>query len=147
MTGADPSGASAPAPRAKLLRAGAAPDHDLRHGRGRSERLVGAADGMGAMVVSRVTIHPSTPPGPFHLHRGADNVYLAVEGTLEVRVDDEVHHLGAGEAIFIPAGRPHATHNPTLRPVRLLAIYDQPIENDFVPVTDRPERQQPGREP
>ena len=31
--------------------------------------------------------------------------------------------LAAGDAIYIPAGHPHGTHNPTGEPAVLLAIY------------------------
>lgn len=129
--------ATAQSSRVRVVRAGTAPVRELREGRGRAERLAPPGDDPGWFVVSRVTIDPLTAEGPFHRHHRAENVYLVLEGTLRVRAGRRLHELGAGEAIFIPAGQPHATHNPAGRPVTLLAIYDRSVDDDFETVMRR----------
>lgn len=111
---------------------------DLRHGRGRSEILVGPELGARHILLNRVTIEPGTDPGPYHRHDRAANTYITLTGILEVVADGRTERLLPGDAIFVPPGHPHATHNPTAQPTVLLAVYDQPIEHDFVVV------QQPG---
>lgn len=115
----------------RLIRRGTGPVHDLRHGRGTSESIVGVEDGMSTLVLHRVTIAPGTQPGPYHLHRNAGNVYVGVSGEVEVRTADGTVVLGPGDAIHIPPGQPHATHNATSGPVELLALYDHPVSADF----------------
>lgn len=107
---------------------------ELRNGRGISRRLLDPESGISTMVVSRVTVDPLTEPGPFHLHEHADNVYVVLDGVLEVRTSDAVFLLQAGDAIFIGAGEPHGTHNPARAPVSMLAIYNAPVHEDFVVV-------------
>lgn len=96
-----------------------------------SETLAGPAIGASAVLVHRVTIRPGTEPGPYHLHRHAENIYLALEGTLDVVAGGRQERLDPGDAIVIPAGVGHATHNPSREPSVLLAIYDKPIADDF----------------
>lgn len=123
--------------RPVVVRAGTAPRHELRFGRGFSEALAVPAIGAGKLLVHKVTIRPGTEPGPYHLHRHAENVYLAMEGILEVIADGRRERLAPGDAIVIPAGIGHATHNPSAEPSVLLAIYDRPIAHDFE-LVDRP---------
>lgn len=123
---------------ATIVPSGAAPSHALRSGFGRSERLVeGTPD---SLTVSRVTLDPGTPQGPLHLHERAQNTYLALEGRVDIVTPDGRHTLEPGDAIFIPAGVPHATHDPWPEPATFLAIYDRSTAGDFVPVeaTDAP---------
>jgi mannose-6-phosphate isomerase-like protein (cupin superfamily) len=110
-----------------VVRAGTAPVGLLRLARGRSERLVETS----GLVVHLVTINPGSGPGPLHIHEAAQNTYLVLQGTLVVALDHMSLTLTEGDAVFIPAGEPHATQNATLEPVRLLAIYDASVDNDF----------------
>lgn len=82
-------------------------------------------------MVDHVTIHPGTDPGPLHLHASAENVYVVLQGELDVSVESNTHRLRPGDAIYIPPNHAHATHNPSSLPVRLLAIYDRSIDDDF----------------
>ena len=118
--------------KAILTRVDAAPRRDLRGGRGSTVELVGASSGSAKLHVFHVTIEPATEPGPYHLHQHAQNVYIVLRGQLEVAVPGGTESVEVGGAITIPAGVPHATHNPGTEPTAMLAIYDRPTSQDFV---------------
>lgn len=120
----------------QVVRATMAPSSPLRLGRGRSQHLVAPRAGVTEMTVSRVTIEPFKVPGPLHLHRHANNVYVVLDGQLEVTSGPTVYMLGPGDSILIPSGEAHSTHNPTNAPVVLMAIYDRSVEDDFITVED-----------
>src|SRR5260370_28260675 len=67
---------------------------------------------------------PGGPPGPPrliappHLHQSDDEAWYVLEGTLRVRVGQEVVEAGAGAAGFLPRGTPHPYSNPRPDPVR-----------------------------
>jgi quercetin dioxygenase-like cupin family protein len=44
---------------------------------------------------------------PMHVHRNDSEVFLVLEGTLQVIVDGQEYEAGAGAAAVLPAGRPH----------------------------------------
>jgi mannose-6-phosphate isomerase-like protein (cupin superfamily) len=119
-----------------LVRAAEAGTRDLRHGRGRSLRLLEPDMAGGAFSVSRVVIDPGTQPGPFHLHERASNTYLGLAGVTEIRVAEDTVALGPMDLVFIPAGVPHSTHNAGDQPVTLLAMYDRSVADDFVVVSE-----------
>jgi mannose-6-phosphate isomerase-like protein (cupin superfamily) len=114
-----------------MVRAGTAPVGLLRLGRGQSERLVETS----GLVVHLVTINPSSGTGPLHIHEAAQNTYLVLQGMLVVALGNASLTLTEGDAVFVPAGEPHATQNATAEPVRLLAIYDALVDDDFVIVS------------
>lgn len=47
-----------------------------------------------------------------HAHAGSDKVYYVIEGAGQFRIDDEQREVGAGHAVFAPAGSSHAVRNP-----------------------------------
>jgi quercetin dioxygenase-like cupin family protein len=48
------------------------------------------------------------PVAPPHVHHEDDEAWLAIEGVLVVRVEDEDVRIGPGEVVRVPAGTPHA---------------------------------------
>lgn len=65
----------------------------------------------GRLLVLRSTIMPGADSGPAYHHDAEEECVLVLEGTLEVRVDDEVHRLDPGDALTFKSLRPHAWHN------------------------------------
>ncbi len=68
---------------------------------------------------------PSGPPrliAPPHLHRSDDEAWYVLEGTLRVRVGNEVVEARAGSAVFAPRGTPHTYWNPGRSPARYLLV-------------------------
>ena len=46
-----------------------------------------------------------------HAHQGQDKLYLVLEGSGVVRIDDHQEVLSAGDAAFAPSGVLHSIHN------------------------------------
>ena len=68
---------------------------------------------------------PPGPPrwiAPLHLHHNDDEAWYVLEGTLCVRVGNDVVEAKAGAAVFVPRGTPHTYWNPGSGLVRYLLI-------------------------
>jgi mannose-6-phosphate isomerase-like protein (cupin superfamily) len=48
-----------------------------------------------------------TEPPP-HVHTLEHELFYVLEGSLDAYVDHDVFHVGSGECVFLPLGRPHA---------------------------------------
>ena len=60
---------------------------------------------------------------PLHVHRADDEAWYVLEGTLRIRVGDEVFEAGPGSAVLAPKGTPHAYGNAHRgRPARYLLV-------------------------
>jgi mannose-6-phosphate isomerase-like protein (cupin superfamily) len=108
-----------------------APVREMAHGRGRSVQLVNESTGAQAVDVHVNHINDDSGPGELHYHARAENVYIVLEGVLEVVVEGERHLLGPNEVGFIPPGLKHTAgsaggHGPT----RVIEIY-APAGADF----------------
>lgn len=55
---------------------------------------------------------------PLHLHHEDDEAWYVIEGSLRVRVGDDVHDVPAGGAVLGPRGVPHTFCNPAPDPLR-----------------------------
>lgn len=56
-------------------------------------------------------VQPGTPATPEHLHPGQAEHFEVVSGSMGVRVNGVEKTLGAGEAVSVPPGTPHAMCN------------------------------------
>ena len=68
---------------------------------------------------------PTGPPrwiAPLHLHRTDDEAWYVLEGTLCVRVGNDVVEAKAGSAVFVPRGTTHTYWNPGPGLVRYLLV-------------------------
>jgi mannose-6-phosphate isomerase-like protein (cupin superfamily) len=68
---------------------------------------------------------PSDPPrwiAPLHLHHNDDEAWYVLEGTLRVRVGEEVVEATAGSAVFVPRSTTHTYWNPGPGLVRYLLV-------------------------
>src|SRR5215469_16919190 len=68
---------------------------------------------------------PPGPPrwiAPLHLHRNDDEAWYVLEGTLCVRVGNDVVEANAGSAVFVPRVTAHTYWNPGPRLVRYLLV-------------------------
>ncbi len=81
----------------------------------------------GSFVVAEWS-DPGSPPGPpryiapLHTHHNDDEAWYVLEGTLHVKVGEDVVEAKAGSAVFVPRGTPHTYWNPDSKPVRYLLI-------------------------
>lgn len=65
---------------------------------------------------------------PPHIHHRDDEAWYVLEGTLRVRVDDEIHELSAGSGVLAPRGTVHTFWNPRPEPVRYLIVMTANIQ-------------------
>jgi mannose-6-phosphate isomerase-like protein (cupin superfamily) len=60
---------------------------------------------------------------PLHVHHADDEAWYVLEGTLRVRLGEEVIEAGPGAAVFAPKGTPHAYGNARKgEPARYLLV-------------------------
>jgi quercetin dioxygenase-like cupin family protein len=92
-------------------------------GIGRHEALRHDLDTAGRELVQvRVDFAPGAAFG-MHTHPGVEVAYV-LEGSLQYSFEDKpAVTLKAGESLYIPAGTPHAAHNPGQSPAAELATY------------------------
>jgi len=86
---------------------------------------------------------PPGPPryiAPVHVHNSDDEAWYVLEGTLCVRVGEDVVEAPAGSAVFVPRGTPHTYWNPGSGVCRYLLVMTSNIYSliqDIHAMTDR----------
>ena len=68
---------------------------------------------------------------PVHIHRDESEIFYVVEGTITAWAGDDVHELGHGSAVYLPAGKPHAFRVDTDK-ARILTITAPAGFADFI---------------
>lgn len=74
------------------------------------------------LTVTDHVIPAGFPGPPLHVHPIFDEVFVVLEGTLAMRVRDEVREIGAGETAFAPGHVPHTFANQSEDDARFLAV-------------------------
>ncbi len=98
--------------------------------RGKTLRLVDEADGAKNVDVHVNILNAGSGLGPTHYHKSAENVYIVLEGSVELVVEGRSYRLQPGEFAFIPPGVPHAAGNGGAVPARFIEIY-APAGKDY----------------
>ncbi len=80
-----------------------------------------AAETAGSLTVFEAVNPPGKGP-PYHVHDELDEVIYVLEGTLRVRLVDEIEEAPAGAFVFIPRGMPHTWAGHGEETVRLLVV-------------------------
>jgi quercetin dioxygenase-like cupin family protein len=96
------------------------------------EQLVSDRETGGRFGVSAVT-QPAGIAPPLHVHTHEAECFVLLEGGMTYRAGDEVTELGAGDAVHLPAGVPHAfrvgpsgvRYLALTAPGRLMNLYDE----------------------
>jgi mannose-6-phosphate isomerase-like protein (cupin superfamily) len=57
-----------------------------------------------------------------HVHREQEELYLVLDGTAEIVVDDEVYKLGERDALAVPAGAEHQLINVGWGPLTFFVV-------------------------
>jgi mannose-6-phosphate isomerase-like protein (cupin superfamily) len=86
---------------------------------------------------------PPGPPryiAPLHLHHRDDEAWYVLEGTLRVRVGEQVVEVQAGAAVFAPRGTAHTYWNPGPGPLRYLLVMSSNIFRLIQEIHAMPER-------
>jgi mannose-6-phosphate isomerase-like protein (cupin superfamily) len=117
-----------------VLRAPAAPTHDLGHAR--FTALATPSRGSTDTAVWMVEILPGAPATPHSLTR--EEVFVVLEGTASVRIAGSDGQAVAGDAIVVPAGVEFELANADTAPLRLvccLPVGGQGVIGDGAPFT------------
>jgi len=110
---------------------GEAPLRMLGLDRGISHMLVNQTTGASNVDVHINELKVGSGPGERHFHARAENVYIVLEGCLEVVVEGERHLLYKDDVGFIPAGIVHTAGNGGTDGIcRMIEIY-APAGKDF----------------
>jgi len=59
---------------------------------------------------------------PLHVHKDVDEIFILLEGTLDLRLGDEQRLVEANHTIAVPAGVPHAFVAVGPGPVRMFTF-------------------------
>lgn len=82
--------------------------------------LAGRDQGL-ACIAGYSVIEPGAG-APLHAHKDVDEVFILLEGTLDLRLGDEQRLVEANHTIAIPAGVPHAFVAVGASPVRMFTF-------------------------
>lgn len=93
-----------------------------RYGGGTISILIDGSETGGAQALIEIVQIPGAEP-PLHVHEREDETFYVLEGQLSVWVGGQVHHLVAGESIFLPRGVPHTFRikSPVLRGLNFIS--------------------------
>ncbi len=78
------------------------------------------------VMAYRLTLEPDS--GLSHVHAGAEEVLYVLEGTGEARIEGASHHVGPGQAVFIPDGAEHTYINTGQTPLVVVGALAPPID-------------------
>ena len=76
----------------------------------------------GLTCIAGVSVLEPGAGAPLHAHNDVDEIFIVLEGTLDLRLGDERRLVEADHTIAIPAGVPHAFTAVGPRPVRMLTF-------------------------
>lgn len=80
-----------------------------------------AAQTGGSLTVFEAVNPPGQGP-PYHVHDALDEVIYVLDGTLRVRLADQVEEALSGAFVFIPRGTPHTWEGHGDKVVRFLVV-------------------------
>jgi quercetin dioxygenase-like cupin family protein len=105
--------------------------------------LLTGEDTAGHYTLIDMHVLPGGGP-PLHRHE-FEEMFIVLDGEVELTFRDQHAVARAGETVNVPAGAPHAFVNASARPARLLCVCSPPGFEDFVlalgaPVATRTER-------
>ncbi|MCW8167093.1 cupin domain-containing protein, partial [Verminephrobacter aporrectodeae subsp. tuberculatae] len=84
--------------------------------------LLDAKSSGNTMTLLDALVPPAGGP-PLHAHADVDELFLVLDGELDIMVDNAVYQVKAGGRVFVKRNVPHAFINRTDRPVRMLIFY------------------------
>ncbi len=113
-----------------------APSRGLNLDRGKSVMLINDKTGAANVDVHINHINVDSGPGERHYHAKAENVYIVLEGCLEVVVEGNRYLLYKDDVGFIPAGVVHTAGNAGTDGVCNVIEVSAPAGHDFHVVDD-----------
>jgi mannose-6-phosphate isomerase-like protein (cupin superfamily) len=86
-----------------------------------------------SLAEARLTVGGSTQE---HFHVKTEEIYYITNGTGRLRIEEEIHEVGPGDAIAIPPGKKHKLWNTGQEPLRLLCCCAPAYEDDDTVMTE-----------
>jgi len=86
----------------------------------------------GGYALGEATLAPGFAGPPAHLHREHHDAFYVLEGTLTLRVGDELREEGPGAFVCIPPGVVHTFSNGSDHPVRFLNVSSPAGMEDYL---------------
>ena len=83
---------------------------------------VASAQTNGAYTMIEIVADPYTG-APLHIHSSEEEHFIVLEGTLDIAIGDRRWDAPAGTSVTVRRGLPHAWCNPSIMPLRLLAVF------------------------
>jgi uncharacterized cupin superfamily protein len=68
------------------------------------------------------TLDPGKFSCPYHLHRGEEELFIAIKGSCVLREDGKFRRIRAGDLVFFPVGVLHQFFNPGPEPFLFFAL-------------------------
>lgn len=84
--------------------------------------LVTGAQSNGAYFIMEAIVPPGGGPPP-HIHRREQEAFYLLDGTLDIRMGDEVVQASTGDFVHIPCGTVHGFRNTGSTAARLLLTF------------------------
>ena len=85
---------------------------------GVTHKLTGVQNG-GAYYLCEAEFAPERG-SPLHIHHFEDEVIYVLDGSIDIRLDNENLHAPAGGIVHLPKKIPHALHNPLKTPLKIM---------------------------
>lgn len=84
----------------------------------------------GAYSLVEVTITGQGPPQ--HIHGAEEEAFYVLEGSVNIKLGEEIVHGGPGAFVLIPRGTVHTFWNAGASPAKLLVIVSPPGMEDYL---------------
>ena len=91
------------------------------HARGFAMPYINAECGAEKLSMHISVIQPGQAAHEPHAHDG-EEIMFVLEGRAEIRMGDEIEHVGPNTAVFCPPGVPHGIRNAGETPIRYMII-------------------------
>lgn len=99
--------------------------------------LLDAKSSGNTMTLIDAVVPPSGGP-PVHSHDDIDELFVVLDGELEIMTDNVVHKVKAGGRVFVRRTVPHAFINRTSNPARMLIFYTPAGVEEFFLAAGQP---------
>ena len=82
------------------------------------------------LMAYRLTVDPDSMAS--HVHLGSEEASYLLEGNGEVRVEQSIHSVSGGQAVFVPDGATHSYVNTGTAPLVVVGAMAPPIDLDDI---------------
>lgn len=90
-----------------------------------------AADTKGRFSLMERTLPAGGRIPPLHRHRGNEEAYFVLSGTVEFHISGEVFEGTSSDFVLVPSGEAHTFGNTSDEPARLLVLHSPGLDQYF----------------